>query len=351
MGTKIQVAIQGGGAKIIGLVAAMEVLQKMEAAGEVEITRLAGTSAGAIVAALYSAKIDMGQLRLSLGTGELRELFENYEKPGKIEIIKRLVEGTPICDPGPIREFLRKLLEHAEKTYVNDLNPKVRIVSANVAKSSKHDHKDEDKLLEALMSTSALPFVFRVWDTRRQPEPPRSRWKKFYHKYIATPPHPEEKAEALRDNDAEKPWLVDGGICENLPISELLAGEHQLGPVVAITFSTDKYFRPADILGFGKAVLDTAIDNSVHRARSLLPPSAIFEIGPWFPISTLDFGEAIKAAGDVTGPGKAYKRVTDEAVKFFKRYIQRQRDGNPATSYDPWRSDNTTVRKILEANW
>jgi predicted acylesterase/phospholipase RssA len=347
---RIQLAIQGGGAKIIGLVAAMEVLQRIEAAGDIEVTRLAGTSAGAIVAALYSARVNMGQLRLSLGTGELRTLFENYGKPELATIINKLIAGSPACDPEPIRDFLRGLLQGVQKQYVKDLQPEVQIISANVSRSSKYDHWPGETLLEALMSSSAIPFVFRVWDTRRQPG--SSSGLAWLRQRIPGPwRRTGNPADAQADTDSQRPLLVDGGICENLPIGNLLKDEYQYGPVVAITFSTGKYYRPVNILGFGKAVMDTAIDNSVHRARSLLPTSAIFEIGQWFPISTLDFAEAIEAAGSVAQPGQAYVTVSKQAEEFFQRYIQRRRDGNPATSYDPWRSDDATVRKVLEANW
>jgi len=141
-----------------------------------------------------------------------------------------------------------------DKERLLDLKPDVHIVSANIAESCKHMHPQADTLLEALMSSTAIPFVFRVWDTRKN----------------AT-----EAQEAI---DKKEPLLVDGGICENLPIEVLLKREYDLGPVVAITFSTEKYYRPTSLLGFAKAVLDTAIDNSVHRARSLLPASAIFEM-------------------------------------------------------------------------
>src|SRR4051794_13862617 len=130
---RIQIAIQGGGAKIIGLVAAMEGVQELEAHEQIQGTRLAGTSAGAIVAALFSARVPMGQLRVSLGTGELRDLFQSYKSPGIMDILKGLASGTPICDPTPIRDFLRKLFNASGKEHIKDLKPPVHIVSADVA--------------------------------------------------------------------------------------------------------------------------------------------------------------------------------------------------------------------------
>lgn len=45
---KIQLAIQGGGAKICSLLAAAEVIHDLETKREIQITRISGTSARAI---------------------------------------------------------------------------------------------------------------------------------------------------------------------------------------------------------------------------------------------------------------------------------------------------------------
>src|SRR4051812_22015903 len=59
----IQLALQGGGAKITYLLAALEALQEIERDGALRVTRIAGTSAGAIAGALYAARIDMAYAR------------------------------------------------------------------------------------------------------------------------------------------------------------------------------------------------------------------------------------------------------------------------------------------------
>lgn len=48
----IQVVFQGGGAKLASLMAVCEVLQDSQKAGKIEITRTAGSSAGAISAVM-----------------------------------------------------------------------------------------------------------------------------------------------------------------------------------------------------------------------------------------------------------------------------------------------------------
>ncbi|MEI8288171.1 MAG: patatin-like phospholipase family protein [Verrucomicrobiota bacterium] len=46
----IQIAMQGGGAKLSALLAAMEALQSSQNKNEIRVTRISGTSSGAIVA-------------------------------------------------------------------------------------------------------------------------------------------------------------------------------------------------------------------------------------------------------------------------------------------------------------
>jgi len=46
MPVPIQLALQGGGAKITYLIAALEALQELEQAGKVKVTRIAGSAGG-----------------------------------------------------------------------------------------------------------------------------------------------------------------------------------------------------------------------------------------------------------------------------------------------------------------
>lgn len=59
----IQLVLQGGGAKLIALLAAMEAVEELEANGRIVVTRLCGTSAGAIAACLFAARVPMKEAR------------------------------------------------------------------------------------------------------------------------------------------------------------------------------------------------------------------------------------------------------------------------------------------------
>jgi predicted acylesterase/phospholipase RssA len=66
MPLRCQLAIQGGGAKVVALLAAVEAVQQLQREGTVQVTRVAGTSAGSIVAALFAAGSDLASVRQEL---------------------------------------------------------------------------------------------------------------------------------------------------------------------------------------------------------------------------------------------------------------------------------------------
>jgi predicted acylesterase/phospholipase RssA len=66
---KVQLAIQGGGAKIVDLMATLEAIEELEKEGRLKVTKIAGTSAGSIVGAFFAAKIPMDTIRTNLREG------------------------------------------------------------------------------------------------------------------------------------------------------------------------------------------------------------------------------------------------------------------------------------------
>ena len=83
-GPDIQIAFQGGGAKFITMLPVAAAFQACERAGVINIKSLAGTSAGAICAALIAAECDFDQLRtylISAGPAHVNKLMgDDYKK-------------------------------------------------------------------------------------------------------------------------------------------------------------------------------------------------------------------------------------------------------------------------------
>lgn len=104
---KCQLAIQGGGAKIIALLAAMEAVQKLQGERRIQVTRVAGTSAGAIVAALFAAECDMADVRNGLVQtfgADVNRLFPVPTIP--LLLRKTWWQGKPLWKESDLRPIL-----------------------------------------------------------------------------------------------------------------------------------------------------------------------------------------------------------------------------------------------------
>jgi predicted acylesterase/phospholipase RssA len=63
---KIQLAIQGGGAKLVCLLAAMETIQDLQSKKRIIITHISGTSAGSIAGCLLAAEVPISSVKQRL---------------------------------------------------------------------------------------------------------------------------------------------------------------------------------------------------------------------------------------------------------------------------------------------
>ena len=59
----VQLAFQGGGAKVVALLAAAEAIQDACRQNLISVSRVSGTSAGSIVACLLAGEINIGEVR------------------------------------------------------------------------------------------------------------------------------------------------------------------------------------------------------------------------------------------------------------------------------------------------
>jgi predicted acylesterase/phospholipase RssA len=336
MKPRIQVAFQGGGARVMHLLAAVETLQSFEKQRFMEITRVAGTSAGSIAATVLSADVDaaafakslIGRLETTLQTlrnsDPIRlDILENFDppklgwvpsrivnfvwrhaKPQAKEILEtkypdliRILGGQALYRSAVLREELRHLIHDCRR---NSTNPECKglvVLTSNLrgarAQSFFFDRfaeRNEDAIYEAVIHSCAIPFVFRT-------------------------PH-----------DLDTTALVDGGLCENLPCDVLNEDEstsgkpeqiiEKYGQIMAIGFKQEKGFEiRKDIQSYLMSLFDTAINNSMLRAKARLKPDAISEIQP--SLGTLDFAQMISH-----GPGSdSYQRIKYETRDWLERYL------------------------------
>lgn len=302
---KIQLAIQGGGAKICALIAAAEALQELEKNGKIQITRLAGTSAGAIVACFLAPKEPpvsaIRQRLIDLGEAELRKAFPPRSRAS---MLARIMRGKPVYDPRKLREFLKKFFA---KKKIGDLGRPVFIKAAHLIEGLPRSFtaEDDELVIDRLVDSCALPYVFRTW------------------KNIGSYP------------------LVDGGICENLPSDDLISGADEYGEVVAVSLvNRGVPEAPDGLVQFSLALIDTAINTSMERSKRSLRKGSIIPLDTH--VSTFDFGPKMTEALDPEGDH--YRRIKLEVEKWFEKTFLIQQDLAKQTTIvgDPWSPGEST---------
>jgi predicted acylesterase/phospholipase RssA len=270
-------------------------VQELEREGVLRVTRIAGTSAGAIAGALYAADVDMQRARdaIALRRGELLRAFS--PAGASLRAVWKLVTRKPLWDARPLREVLASLL--APRAALGDLRIPLVIVAADLTNLQPRVYEDAgEPLITSLMDSAAIPFFFRT---------------------------------ALPPAHGDHRIVVDGGVCENLP-SDKLAYSEEGGEVLGITFSASRHGAPiAGYLDFAQALLETALNASVLRGQLALG-------GNSFVIRTdagsFDFRRAFDG-----GLGAEYRETRAQAAGFFREYAARaaaareaQREAVPA---------------------
>ncbi|MGO8766547.1 MAG: patatin-like phospholipase family protein [Limisphaerales bacterium] len=290
MPTKIQLALQGGGAKLVSLLAALEAVAASEQSGEIQVTRIAGTSAGAIAGSLFAAlpKAERLQrfrtLRNQLLGQRGKKIATRLIMPGSPALAWSGYRGNQVWAEG--KEEIRKwLIETLGGKTFEDILQKgqdnivrgiaLDIVSADLSSKSKKTYKPDDAVLTAVMESCALPFLFASW----------------------------HQGETV---------IVDGGFCENLPVSELNLNVPTDGVVVAVSFERLPPESPKCIKTFSLALLDIAIAHSVRRAYDAVKANGhyIIELEP--KIGTFDFEQAFN---------DAYRNTYEGLVEVAKKRI------------------------------
>jgi predicted acylesterase/phospholipase RssA len=286
----IQLAIQGGGARITHLLAALEAVQSLQRQGVLRVTRIAGTSAGAIAGALFAAGIDMPRARDAF-EAHRDELLHAFPPTGfRLRSAWCLLTRHPYWDAAPLRRLLAKLL--APRHRLGDLEIPLVVVAADLTNMQSCVYEDpHDPLISSLMDSAGIPFFLRT-----------------------------------AHNVGGYRVVVDGGVCENLPSDQLSYSEED-GEVLGITFCSSRAGAPlSGFFDFARALIETALNASVLRAQLELGPNNFVirtEAG------SFDFARAFDA-----GLGAEYRETRLLSDDFFRRYAERPRELLPAGEED-----------------
>lgn len=307
----IQLVLQGGGAKLIALLAAMEAVEELEAAGRIAVTRLCGTSAGAIAACLFAARVPMAKARKSFENhfkGKIQKLFP---MPDNKSFLWKTYQEQTIWQTGPLLAFFQEIFQN--KTLAELGVPAAVVVSdlsntKPLVLSSWDEETQGRSVADALLDSMALPFFFRIWQS-------------------------------------DGPVHVDGGICNNLPSSVLLDADvsHlpleerlQQGEIFGLTFPKEAAQQITGAKDFMMALIGTAIDTAADRERTRLG-GRIHEIQT--SLTTLDFEQALNI------PARDFSEIKLRAREFFLACADQSR--KRWIHYDFWKENNLPMLQSL----
>lgn len=315
----IQLAIQGGGAKICGLAAVMDALQECEARGLFHVTGIAGTSAGAVVGCLYAGGASFSQLRAKALQVPKQWISSVFPKRTRLGALARVLFNRPIWDENVLASVLSELLSQirtSDGTLVTDLDSlrRVRGISVSIVTT---DLRDSQSRVFSTEQTPSVNVVDAILDSCAIP---------FY----------------LRTGVGQGRVLVDGGICENFPANLLVADSAELGPIVGVGFARKPVPAPSNALQLASALLETAMNSSMHRARQKVGRDFMHEIDT--DVSTFAFDEAI-----ATGFGRSYDAEKARALRFFEALADSLTDAitGQLIQADPWATgDRTTLERV-----
>jgi predicted acylesterase/phospholipase RssA len=249
----LQFAFQGGGARL-ALLPVVHAIRDSEAENLIKVTKVAGTSAGAIAAALVAGKADMKVLVTYLREAArknpevLRDVFpsigdiERIGRIGKYRLLFRTgYRNKPIAEEAKFASFLKDCLKKAgidPNITVGKLQIPCSFVCADIITKKPITVESTDPLVQILVDSSALPFVFRTAGSK-----------------------------------------FDGGLIDNLPVDYLSAAKEDDGQILGIGFDEDAYTKQVSgAISLAAALLDAAMTTKTRSTKRLLGEAYVLSI-------------------------------------------------------------------------
>lgn len=317
----IQLAFQGGGAKFAAMLPVADAFVTAQKQGQVHIKAVAGTSAGAICAALVACQADFEQLLSFLQTsGEgwvsklipsnIQPLLEMEEIPAwwdikswfkhRKAIYDVAIAGKSVLDGKALFEFFRELFRVSTGNgdpLIEKCHSKLTIIASNIVASEAVEHR-KGALIPALTDSCALPVLFRSFA------------------------------------GLSASHNVDGGLCDNLPVAGLLSDPAASVFAVYPTAPAPPPESINNIMTYFLAMLSASINHSVSRSKAMISKPFRFEVET--DLGLLDFREALGKLADKNW----YAREKEAALFRIENFL---------TTYGSIKSPNDTrVADVIE---
>jgi predicted acylesterase/phospholipase RssA len=284
---KIQFVFQGGGARLVPLIACAQAAQAL-AKNRYTIEAVAGTSAGAIVAAALALGYDMKLFRQKF-INAARTDFDNIVRPLGATSLWSIVRGKPLYNTTEYKLFLSKILKSSDDDVLSENSPELFIYAADIRNGNLHSYRgkgpeltaspqqsSKGNLLDMVYHSSALPFIFST------------------HK--------------------DKSDLVDGGILRNFPTNDLVLRQEVYGDVLGFTFEP-QFYEKGGLLKYMLSLVGTVVDHSVKHSKALAGTENFYEMKTKLGMLSFDLALEELADNDIYG---AYRRQAESFIeKFF----------------------------------
>ena len=225
---------EGGGVKGIGLVGALKRAEEER----IIFKRVAGTSAGAIVASLYAAGYSADELKELLYSTNFKDFLDTNLPKRKgwrfFVIILSILSNYGIYSGNSFYKWIKEKLEQKGVLKFKDLKSPLKIVTSDITNKrmlvfDSELHK-EMEVAKAVRMSMSIPLFFYVY-----------RW--------LNPEFPKRKT-----------LVVDGGLLSNYPINIFDDHERQTIGFKLISIEETQPPEPiTNILRYIKSILDTMI--------------------------------------------------------------------------------------------
>jgi predicted acylesterase/phospholipase RssA len=280
----LQFVFQGGGAKLVPLLAAAHAVHDQADELGYVVNRVSGASAGAIVAAMLAMGCDPAEFRerlLRLAATNMDYIIKGFGRWSYVTAFR----GHSLWNSSIYRQLLHDLFGTDQGIpHLNERKIDI-IIHATDIKNGTYKHytgaNQEDTVEEALFSSSAIPFLF--------------------HNF----------------NDGGS--FIDGGIINNFPSDILLADADKKGDVVGFSFKRKQYRFAKGLGSYLASIAFTAMDYSVERSLDRMPDGNVYFIPTT--LDTLDFKGALRELENTI----QYEQYKLNVEAFLKDLIARQR--------------------------
>lgn len=254
---RVKCIFQGGGANLATLLCAVEALGQLEDEGFLEISEVAGTSAGSLAAACLAhprQNAELIQRIVSIASDKIDQFKIPKTRAG---LIWKLAWGSSLIDEQKLESIVRDFFKIDNKDFsFEDAKYPLYICASDIRRSNPVIFKKgtEKPLDEALTDSCAIPFVFR--------------------------------------GHSKRSALADGGVMANLLDGSVFndEGAHTL----AFSFARSGVTDFNGTISYAKSIFGSMIENAVEDAKIRILQSGgyVCELPSIF--GTLSFDEALQ---------------------------------------------------------